>query len=395
MAGMEKEGKAAPAKSAESIESMTQRFQQIVAEIAGIQKGRKEVSQLKADEKKPLSRLYTKAALLAKKISESAIGDDALSASYKDKYDRLTQKAEALGSTITGKVPDMTFDDIKGLENVKKVVKSFQYMASHPDIVDHYKMKGGLGLLLYGAPGTGKTMFAEAVAHEMKLPLFVVTPSDIFGSLVGESEKAVRQLFEDMRMCEDGCVLFVDECESIFSRRKGDDSEWKSGVTTELLQGINGFGDDDNKGKIIMIAATNLPESIDPAYLRYKRFSHKVHVTPPDREAKLAIISSKLKGIRLEGITIDEILDKTEYKSTTMTESGEYDSTPSAYYTGADLCGLIEDACRQAIEILAEKNSDTPIALTREMFEKSFAKVYPSVSAERLERYANFESHIE
>lgn len=190
-------------------------------------------------------------------------------------------------------------------------------------------------------------MFAEAIANAMNLPLFIVTPADIFKSYVGESEQAVKQIFQELDACPDGAILFVDECESIFSRRTQDTKDYKAAVTTELLQRINGFGVDGSKR--IMIAATNRPDVIDPAYLRYKRFSHLIHVTPPDLEAKRAIIESKLEGIALDGVTAEDVLDMTERLTVKDTPLGRV-SVREAYYSAADICGIVEEACRLALE---------------------------------------------
>ena len=242
-------------------------------------------------------------------------------------------------------------------------------------------------MLMYGAPGTGKTMFAEAIANAMNLPLFIVTPADIFKSYVGESEQAVKQIFQEIDACPEGAILFVGECESIFSRRNQATKDYKAAVTTELLQRINGFGVDGSKR--IMIAATNRPDVIDPAYLRYKRFSHLIHVTPPDEEAKRAIIESKLSGIALDGITAAEVLDMSKgvtYKETALgmvAAQTDYDSA-------ADLGGIIEEACRLALEKLQESGSTTPIPLTRDKFERAFKKIPPSISQELLDEYNNF-----
>ncbi|MCH5156205.1 MAG: ATP-binding protein, partial [Clostridiales bacterium] len=245
--------------------------------------------------------------------------------------------------------------------------------------------EGGLGMLMYGAPGTGKPMFAEAIANKLQLPLFVITPADIFKSYVGESEQAVRQLFDEMDACADGAILFVDECESIFSKRTADTKDYKSAVTTELLQRINGFG--VNGAKRIIIAATNRPDVIDPAYLRFKRFSHRVHVPPPDVTAKRAIIEGKLSGIELSGITTEQILEMSE--TLTKTEVAGAQVT-SMYYSAADLCGIIEEACRLALEEMQAKGLTKPIALRREMFEAAFNKIRPSINAELLKFYQNF-----
>lgn len=242
-------------------------------------------------------------------------------------------------------------------------------------------------MLMYGAPGTGKTMFAEAIANAMNLPLFIVTPADIFKSYVGESEQAVRQIFQELDACPDGAILFVDECESIFSRRTQDTKDYKAAVTTELLQRINGFGVDGSKR--IMIGATNRPDVIDPAYLRYKRFSHLIHVTPPDEEAKRAIIEGKLSGIELDGVTTEDVLEMSKGVSYKKTDIGMV-ATQTAYYSAADLCGIIEEACRMALEKLQASGSTTPIPLTRDMFESAFKKIPPSISQELLDEYNNF-----
>ena len=204
---------------------------------------------------------------------------------------------------------------------------------------------------------------------------------------MGESEQAVKQIFQEIDACPEGAILFVDECESIFSRRNQDTKDYKAAVTTELLQRINGFGVDGSKR--IMIAATNRPDVIDPAYLRYKRFSHLIHVTPPDEEAKRAIIESKLSGIALDGITAAEVLDMSKGVTYKETALGMV-AAQTAYYSAADLCGIIEEACRLALEKLQESGSTTPIPLTRDMFERAFKKIPPSISQELLDEYNNF-----
>jgi ribosome biogenesis ATPase len=150
---------------------------------------------------------------------------------------------------------------------------------------------------------------------------------------------------------------------------------------------MNGFG--VNGAKRVMIGATNRPDQIDPAYLRHKRFSHMVHVTPPDMPAKKAIIESRLKGIELDGITTDEIAQMTQCERVVMTDIGEI-VEESAYYSAADICGIMEEACRFALEQLEATRSSKPIPLTREMFEKAFKKRPPSISKEVLDTYNNF-----
>lgn len=379
-------GKITGGRTSESIDALEKEFQRSTDKIRSLLNGRKDVHELQREEKLALSTEYLRASQIAHKLSERLTDPDEVE-KYRNFEKRLGDRARVLGSSIKSKVPDTTFDDVKGLENVKKIVKSFVFIAQNPDIIKYYKIEGGLGLLMYGAPGTGKTMFAEAIANALRLPLFVITPADIFKSYVGESEQAVRQLFEEIDACPDGAILFVDECESIFSRRTQDTKDYKAAVTTELLQRINGFGVDGSKRMIV--AATNRPDFIDPAYLRYKRFSHLVHVTPPDLAAKRAIIESKLNGIKLLDVTAEDVVQMTVHKEIYESSVGPVE-IEDAFYSAADVCGIIEEACRLALEQMQEANLHSPIPLTRSMFEKAFQKIRPSISAELLKQYEDF-----
>ncbi len=366
--------------------ALKQQFQEATDEIRKVIGGKKDKSQLSNEEKRELALLYSKAASLAKKIADT-VTDSEETQKFKENYKRLMDKAESFGSARKNTIPTTTLEDVKGLDNVKALVESFLYMAQHQSILEAYNMKGGLGMLLFGAPGTGKTMIAEAIANRMQWPLFVVTPSDIFKSYVGESEAAVKQLFKELEACPEGAILFVDECESIFSKRTSDTKDYKSAVTNELLQRINGFGVDGSKR--ILIGATNRPDQIDPAYLRYKRFSHLIHVTPPDTIAKKAIIESKLKKIPTEGVSVDDVLLMTMRSSTETTSIGDVE-VADAYYSSADLCGALEEASRLAIEKLVATKSEVVIPVTRDMFETAFNKIPPSISAKLLEAYDKF-----
>lgn len=373
-------------KAEDSIESLEREFGESTDKIRQLLAGKKDKNSISEEVKTKLRAEYSRAAQIARTLSQRVTDEDEVK-KYEDFFKRLSDRAASYGSVIKSRVPKTTFDDVKGLDNVKKLVKSFMFMAQNPEILKYYKLEGGLGMLMYGAPGTGKTMFAEAIANAMNLPLFIVTPADIFKSYVGESEQAVKQIFQEIDACPEGAILFVDECESIFSRRNQDTKDYKAAVTTELLQRINGFGVDGSKR--IMIAATNRPDVIDPAYLRYKRFSHLIHVTPPDEEAKRAIIESKLSGIALDGITAAEVLDMSKGVTYKETALGMV-AAQMAYYSAADLCGIIEEACRLALEKLQESGSTTPIPLTRDMFERAFKKIPPSISQELLDEYNNF-----
>lgn len=373
------------AKKDVTLEELKAEYAKHVAEIRKILNGRKDKNDLSDTERNTLRREYLQAADCANRISKR-VTDDKEGEQYHDIYTKLSAAATKYGSVVRGEIPKTTLDDIKGQEEVKKLVRSFIFMMKNSQILKYYKMEGGLGLLMYGAPGTGKTMFAEAIANAMQLPMFVVTPADIFKSYVGASEAAVKQIFEELDACGDGAVLFVDECESIFSKRTSETKDYKSAVTTELLQRMNGFGVDGSNR--VLIGATNRPDLIDPAYLRYKRFSHQIHIKPPDRPALKAIIESKLDGIALDGITVEDILNMADRPTTIQSPQGL--TVIHNKYSAADICGILEEACRLAMERIQALEETNPIPLTLSMFEQAFSKVPPSITEEMLREYDNF-----
>ena len=215
---------------------------------------------------------------------------------------KWNSKCQLYGSSLSG-TPDTTFDDIAGLEDIKKTIRDYLYVLKHPDVAGDYSISTNLGILLSGPPGTGKTMFGEAIANELGLRYFVITPSKIFGAYVGDSEKNIKDLFDELRACTDGSVLLVDECETIFAKRTSDGNRASVGVTNQLLQEMNGQGDLKTSKRVI-VGATNRPEMIDEAYLRYKRFSLQCYVGLPEMSAKRKVIDLKLKKMNNSYISL-------------------------------------------------------------------------------------------
>ena len=188
------------------------------------------------------------------------------------------------GGTSTAERPTTKLSDVAGMDEVKEQVRlRLLEPMVHQTLAGKYGLTIGGGVLLYGPPGTGKTFFARAVAGELELPFYMVTSADIFGKYVGESEKNVRKLFNDIRK-NPLSVVFIDELETIFPKRTGNVDETMRKVISLLLQELDGI--DRSKNPILLLGATNVPWLIDEAFMRPGRFDVKVYVGLPDFDAR-------------------------------------------------------------------------------------------------------------
>ncbi|MDE7099803.1 MAG: ATP-binding protein, partial [Malacoplasma sp.] len=171
----------------------------------------------------------------------------------------------------------------------------------HSHLYKIFKKNTGGGILLFGLPGTGKTLFAEAVSNEIDAKFFSIKCSDIKSKWIGESEKKIKDLFKNARK-EKRAVIFFDEFESIGKKRSSDDLSSEATVP-EILAQMQGVGTDNNN--ILVIAATNRPWDIDSALLRPGRFDEKIYVPLPDYLARKEIFKIKLKDLPHEDIDFD------------------------------------------------------------------------------------------
>ena len=172
----------------------------------------------------------------------------------------------------------VTFTDIAGLDEVKETLRlRMIYPARNPQALSRYGLSMGGGMLLFGPPGTGKTLVARAVAGELDTPFFSIKPSDILSQYYGQSEARLAELFETVRGCSDGAVVFVDEIDAIgASRSRSDASEPSRRLLNQLLNELDGVHGRP-KG-LLFLAATNEPWLLDQALLRPPRFSEKCSV---------------------------------------------------------------------------------------------------------------------
>ncbi len=273
-------------------------------------------------------------------------------------------------------VPNVRWEDVGGLEHAKQeLMEAVEWPLKYPEVFSAVNIKPPKGILLYGPPGTGKTLLAKAVANESNANFISVKGPELLSKWVGESEKHVREMFRKARQVAP-CVLFFDEIDSLAPRRGGSaDSHVTERVVSQLLTELDGM---EELKDVVVIAATNRPDMIDPALLRPGRIERHIYIPPPDKEARKEIFKIHLRGKPLaEDVSIDELAEKTEG------------------YTGADIEAVCREAgmlaIREAIKPGMSKEEAKEVAkslkITKEHFEKALEKVKPSMTKEDIKTY--------
>ncbi|RSN74119.1 CDC48 family AAA ATPase [Candidatus Methanodesulfokora washburnensis] len=237
-------------------------------------------------------------------------------------------------------VPNVKWSDIGGLKDVKEeLIMAIEWPLKYPEIFQASGTKQPKGILLYGPPGTGKTLLAKAVANESGANFISVKGPEIMSKWVGESEKAIREIFRKARQTAP-CVIFFDEIDSIAPQRGSGigDSRVTERIISQLLTELDGL---EELRKVVVIGATNRPDLLDPALLRPGRFDRLIYVPPPDEEARLEIFKIHTKNRPLAQ-------DVDLRKLAKMTEN----------FTGADIEALVNAASMMALKEFVEKYKD-------------------------------------
>ncbi|MCL2712799.1 MAG: ATP-binding protein, partial [Methanomassiliicoccaceae archaeon] len=205
-------------------------------------------------------------------------------------------------------IPTIKLTDIAGLEDAKLALEERVILPhKHKDVYAKYNKQTGGGILLYGLPGTGKTMFAQAVATELDAKFFSVKCSDIESKWIGEGEKHVKDLFTKAKCCE-RAVIFFDEFDSL-GRRRNEENNYGSNVLQEILTQMQGVEVSTNM--LLVIAATNCPWILDGALLRPGRFNEKIYIPLPDKAARLFILNRGLKQCPLANdVDLDYVAER-------------------------------------------------------------------------------------
>ncbi|MCD6592271.1 MAG: CDC48 family AAA ATPase [Thaumarchaeota archaeon] len=289
---------------------------------------------------------------------------DKLVVTMKDFMEAFREITPTALREIEVEVPNVRWEDIGGLEDVKRqLIEAVEWPLKYPEKFERMGIRPPKGILLYGPPGCGKTMLAKAIATEAEANFISIKGPEIFNKWVGESEKAVREIFRKARQAAP-CIIFFDEIESVVTRKDliDDSSGVASRVTSQILAEMDGI---EELSDVLVIGATNRPELLDPAILRPGRFDRLIYVPPPDEKSRYQILKIYTRKMPLApDVSLKDLAIRTEM------------------YSGADLAAL----CREAAMNALRRSLDAEY-VTRQDFEQALNVIKPSITPQLLKEY--------
>ncbi|WP_144903084.1 CDC48 family AAA ATPase [Halobellus captivus] len=268
----------------------------------------------------------------------------------------------------------ITYEDIGGLQGeIQRVREMVELPMKHPQIFKKLGIEPPQGVLLHGPPGTGKTLLAKAVANETSASFFSIAGPEIISKYYGESEQQLREIFEDATE-ESPSIIFIDELDSIAPKREDVTGEVERRVVAQLLTMMDGL---ETRGQVIVIAATNRVDSVDPALRRPGRFDREIEIGVPDEVGRKEVLQIHTRGMPLsDDVSLDHLADETHG------------------FVGADIESLTKEAAMKALrrylpEIDLDEEDIPPslidrMIVKRQDFQGALADVEPSAMREVL-----------
>jgi len=279
---------------------------------------------------------------------------------------RLKVKPSAMREVMV-EVPQVTWNDIGGLEVLKlKLRQAVEWPIKHPEVFTRMGISAPKGLLMYGPPGCSKTMIAKALANESGLNFLSIKGPELFSKWVGESERAVREVFRKARQVKPS-IVFFDEIDAVGGSRGGGGSKVGDRVLAQLLTEMDGV---ESLQGVTVVAATNRPDMMDKALLRPGRLDRIVYVPLPDLETRRKVLDVHTRNIPIsDDVNLDMIAIKTDH------------------YSGAEIAAVCNEAALTALEDDVNINR-----VTAKHFEIALSNLKPRIPTELFEIYRAFQS---
>ncbi len=283
-----------------------------------------------------------------------------------DFMDALKTISPSAMREVLVETPTTRWADVGGLTDVKnELIKVVEKPIKEPEKFKAFGIRPAKGVMLYGPPGCGKTLLAKAVAGESECNFISVRGPEVLSMWVGESEKAIRQIFKKARQVAP-CIVFFDEIDAVAGIRGGDVSRVGDRVLNQLLTEMDGIEELEN---VIVLAATNRPDLVDAAILRPGRFDQMVLVRPPDKEARKSILNVHTKNMPLAKVDFEKLVNATEG------------------YSGADIAAVCREAAYAAMDDKAKK-------VGQPHFQAALTKVKPSVNPNDINAYEKYMENL-
>ncbi|XP_061401455.1 fidgetin-like protein 1 [Musca vetustissima] len=282
---------------------------------------------------------------------------------------------EIINNEIMHKFKPVDWIEIAGLEYAKSIIKeAVVYPLLRPDIFTGLR-RPPRGILLFGPPGTGKTLIGKCIASQSKSTFFSISSATLTSKWMGEGEKMVRTLFA-VAVARQPSVIFIDEIDSLLSKRSDNENEGTRRLKTEFLVRLDGAATSDDD-RVLIVGATNRPQELDDAVRR--RFIKRLYVPLPELNARIDILKNLLK-------TVDNVLTVQDLEEIGRLSNG---------YSGADMESLCREASMEPLrsvpqDFILSFDKNNLRAVNKNDFLIAFNKIRPSVSPDDLDQYVEW-----